>query len=1373
MGIYDPAGPRASVAGERRVLVEFNQEELVRKWEEFFDEAGYEPRIIGAADRFPEERSLEVAFEDLNRFDTDMAIYLLRHPLNVLQAANEAVRRVAPATDLALDLHVRMTGLPRDARVAIRDLRAKHLGALVSVEGLVRKATEVRPQVTDASFECLRCGAVIKEPQEGTNFREPLECYEDQGGCKRSASSTKFKLLGESSRYVDTQKVEVQESPEGLRGGEEPQRISAFLEDDLTGKIAPGQRIVLNGVLRSSQRGRPGARSTLFDIFVDTNSVEFEQVEFEEIEVTESDIRAIEEQAKDPDIFRKIVASIAPSLYGLSTEKEALALQLFGGVPKLLPDGRRIRGDIHVLLVGDPGTGKSELLSYMSRLSPRGIYATGKAATAAGLCVAGESLVATGNGLRSIEEVVQPRFPRVTREKPVETMSASGEVLTFDQHHRAKSRPLDAVWRLTSPSMLLEIETQSGKRLRVTPATRLLVDHGMGQSWIPARFVRPGMRVATARALPFGGLDPPLTIDLLRGVVSRITVSVDAGFMETVVGALQAKFGTLREAAARMLVAEDGLYHRWRAGRHRIPLPILLVIAGTLAVPRASVARSIRDFSQAGGHRIRLPVTVNEDLAYFAGLVAGDGSVERIRGRGGFSIRFSNSNHALGAEYDALVRRLFGVTPRYTPQSARRAASRRFFSSLVATLLGQLGIPQSPKSSSVTIGDSILNGPRELLSSYLRGVFDTDGTIQSRTSGSSGVALTTTSNALAERAQAGLLRFGIHASVRVRRVAGRRAVGLDGRVVVSRRDQYVVEVRDWASLDRFRRFIGFKHPEKAAQLQALAPRGLHTNTDLVSSAGRHLRAIRRLLGIGYREAYGAHAGQARALESGEKATTHNTLTKLIDGLETVYRSGAWEGLRLTLRPEARGRVPGALRASGMGPARLARVLGITRDRAQEYFYRTRRPLMRVPVRLLERVSAILEEHRPEIAGGIMAEAGPVLRRISRAPARFDFIRGLSSADVRWDPVLEVHLVTTENGRTVYDLTVRDGHSFVANGILVHNTAAAVRDEFGEGRWTLEAGALVLADRGLAAIDELEKMNEQDRSAIHEALEQQRISVAKAGITAVLQARCSVLAAANPKFGRFDDNKYIAEQIELSPTLMSRFDVIFTLKDRPESERDRNLAEHIVRGHLVGEWLRRREEGKEVPEEEVELIEPYAPHLDPIFFRKYVAFAKRFSPVMTPDSMEEIKNKYLEIRKTGEGAGASVPITPRQLEAIIRLAEASARARLSPVVSTEDADRAVRITEYWMRKVAGEEGRFDIDIVQVGISQSQREQIIALRDIIQQLSGDAGSADYEDIVRIAGERGIAPARVDAWLKRWSQEGEVFSPAKDKYKLVERL
>ena len=1364
-------GSRARRPGEERTLVEFPQDELIAKWEEFFEDAGYVSKIIQVADRYPEERSLEVLFTELNRFDTDMAIYLMRHPLNVLTAGEEAMRRLVPPGEELTEIHLRVKGLPRDNRVQIRDLRAKHLGQYISVEGLVRKSTEVRPRVVGALFQCLRCGTILKEEQDGQNFREPLECYEEQGGCKRSASATKFKLLTETSMYLDTQKLEIQEAPEGLRGGEEPQRLTAYVEDDLTGHISPGNRVVMNGVLRSVQKGRPGAKSTLFDIFIDVNSVEREQVEFEEIEVTEEDARLIQEAGSSPDIYRLITASIAPSLYGMHVEKEALALQLFSGVPKLLPDGRRIRGDIHVLMVGDPGVGKSELLSYMSRLSPRGIYATGKAATAAGLCVSADSLIVTQGGVQPIEDLSRTYFRGPHRMRSMETAAAGGSVVTVDERHRSAMRPLETVWRLKPPAAMLEIRTRSGLSLSVTPATRVLVDHAMGQSWIQAKFVRPGMHIATTNQLEFPEQPAPLILAFLKDLPTRVVVEVDPTVVGAILTRLREKYGTLREAAACLLLTEDALYTRWRDARHAIPLAQLLVAARAAGMAEERLALAIRTYSQAGGHRITLPVRVDRELAYFAGLIAGDGSVERGP-LGGFSIRFNNSDAALLQGYRELTARLFQAQLDATPQTRLRSATLRFSSALVGGILARLGVPTSPKSTRLELPPTFLNGPRSDLAAYLGGLYDTDGTIRVRGSGGNCLSLTTTSHALAKGVQMALLRFGIHARLRVRRVAGRRTLRLDGSPIISRHDQYVLDVSDSDSLLRFREAIGFRHPRKHEILETVTARAPHSNLNLIHGAGPHLREIRRVLGLSYAAAYGEREGGGRAVEGAAEATSREFLLQLIEHLSSAYASQECHGPRVRVRGALRQAIREAVRSSGRNGVSFARALGLPAGRIHDALYRKSRRNPGIPVRILERIGQQLAPFDEATAAEIEATVRPYLARIAKVPARLEFLRILASADVRWEPVKAVQVRPSNDEPTVYDLTVKDAHAFVANGILVHNTAAAVRDEFGEGRWTLEAGALVLADLGLACIDEIEKMNPQDRSAIHEAMEQQRISVAKAGITAVLQSRCAVLAAANPKFGRFDEHKYISEQIDLPPALLSRFDIIFSMIDRPQGERDRELAEHVLKGHQVGEMIKRRESGLATQETQ-SLEEPYTPHFNPDFLRKYVAYAKRIYPIMTDEAMAAIEKKYLDIRKTGEAAGSSVPITPRQLEAIIRLSEASARLRLSNEVTIDDADRAVRIVEYWMGKVAGEEGKFDIDIIQTGISQSQREQIISLRDIINELAGPEGVADYEDIVRLAQERGIPPAKVDSWLKRWSQEGEIYSPAKNKYKLVERL
>ncbi|MCK5548153.1 MAG: minichromosome maintenance protein MCM, partial [Thermoplasmata archaeon] len=286
---------------------------------------------------------------------------------------------------------------------------------------------------------------------------------------------------------------------------------------------------------------------------------------------------------------------------------------------------------------------------------------------------------------------------------------------------------------------------------------------------------------------------------------------------------------------------------------------------------------------------------------------------------------------------------------------------------------------------------------------------------------------------------------------------------------------------------------------------------------------------------------------------------------------------------------------------------------------------------------------------------------------------------------------------------------------------------------------------------------------------HEAMEQQTVSVAKAGIQATLPARCSVLGAANFKLGRYDANKTIPEQINMPATLLSRFDVIYSFIDKPDAVKDGDMAEHILREHWTGAVIKRREAGEDLETGDVE--ERYVPHFDPVFLRKYIAYAKSIFPILTEEAMAIIKDNYLNIRKQGEGEGATVPITPRQLEAYVRLSEASARARLSNSVKRDDAERAVRIMDEWLRRIAGTAGTFDIDIVLTGISSSQRSQISLLREIIEKLGAgrEDGYVPESEIAREAQESGLPGSRVESLLARLSQEGMVIRTPKG-YKLV---
>jgi replicative DNA helicase Mcm len=308
------------------------------------------------------------------------------------------------------------------------------------------------------------------------------------------------------------------------------------------------------------------------------------------------------------------------------------------------------------------------------------------------------------------------------------------------------------------------------------------------------------------------------------------------------------------------------------------------------------------------------------------------------------------------------------------------------------------------------------------------------------------------------------------------------------------------------------------------------------------------------------------------------------------------------------------------------------------------------------------------------------------------------------------------------------------------------TATVVRDEYLRG-WSLEAGAMVLSNKGLVCIDELEKMDPNDRSAMHEAMEQQTITVSKANVQATLRAETSVLAAANPKFGRFDPNQPIAQQIDLPPTLINRFDIIFTLRDIPDREKDTRIAEHVLHEHS------KEGESMLVPRE---------------LFRKYVAYAKqKIRPELTDEAIEEIKNFYIELRNRPiaiEAGLRPIPISARQLQALIRMSEASAKMRLSKKVIKDDAKRAIEIMKYYLMQVGYdyESKTFDIDRISGKFSTSQRSKILTVRDTVIDLENKIGKMIPLEELEKELEGKISKEEIEEALNKLSNSGDVFSP-----------
>ncbi|HVO77489.1 MAG TPA: hypothetical protein VMS79_01320, partial [Methanomassiliicoccales archaeon] len=460
---------------------DYTDEDLVARWEEFFESSGERDKVIEAADLYPEKRSVFVTYTELDMFDPDMADFILNHPLRSITLGKQAMLKIVPPGREA-QINLRITGLPKDSKFEVRRIRAEHLGKLIAVEGLVRKATEVRPKITDALFECMRCNHVIREPQEGMFFKEPLECYKEQGGCGKTASSTKFKLLSEESRYVDTQKIEIQENPEGLRGGAQPERLAGYIEDDLAGTISPGDRVVLNGIIRSVQKGTV-QKSTLFDINLDIQSAEIKTQEYEEVTISEEDEAEIIEASRDPALFKRIVASISPTIYGYDPEKEAIALQLFGGVHKSMDDGTKIRGDIHVLLVGDPGVAK---------------------------CVTGDAEVMLADcSTRPIKEIVEDALVKGPVEKVDDGVHAplDLQVLAFSMRGAIEPAKAVRVWKRTAPSKMLIFTTKAGRKLCVTPTHPLFIQNGPWIQFRPAKLIYNGQQIAIATGVGKCGED--------------------------------------------------------------------------------------------------------------------------------------------------------------------------------------------------------------------------------------------------------------------------------------------------------------------------------------------------------------------------------------------------------------------------------------------------------------------------------------------------------------------------------------------------------------------------------------------------------------------------------------------------------------------------------------------------------------------------------------------------------------------------------------------------------------------------------------------------------------------------------------------------
>ncbi|MFB6295293.1 MAG: LAGLIDADG family homing endonuclease [Halobacteriales archaeon] len=1205
--------------------------ELVDRFEQFYRNY-YREEIGELAGKYPsEQRSLHVDWGDLYQFDADLADDYISKPEEFREYAEEALRLYDLPVDVSLgQAHVRVHDLPEVTD--IREIRSPDVNTLVAVQGIVRKATDVRPKIEEAAFECQRCGTLSYIPQSG-GFQEPHECQ----GCERQGP---FSINYDQSTFVDAQKLRVQERPEGLRGGETPQSIDVDLEDDLTGEVAPGDYVTVTGVLRIEQQSSNSEKTRMFDVYMDGHSLVMEDEAFEEMDISEEEKQTIIEISQSDDVYDQMVESIAPSIYGFEEEKLAIAMQLFSGVTKHLPDESRIRGDLHILLIGDPGTGK---------------------------CVDKKTEVTLSDGRkRRIGDLVESRLDDPVSIDDGVYQEVDFGVQSLEGNGSISVRRVSKVWKREAPPEMLRIRTASGHEIEATPSHPFFVQRGGAPTPIRANDLSDGTFIAVPQQIR---TDPEDTLDIeLRGGEER-------GFSP--------------------------------------------------------------------------PDRLSHPLARLFGYIIGEGHIQVNKS----STVVTNADHEVIEDVLNCLESL-GLDGSVHDHSTKPHVNRVLCSSSsFVDFLEEIEPAILKTSEHQRVPNPILRASTPIKREFLRAYVEGEGHVSTK---EREITVASMSRELLEGVRSLLLALGIRAQL-AQRQNGSYRLRISG-----------------TNFAKYVETVGFVTERKSEASEAFEETPENTNTDVVPGLSDELREIRETLELSQSDC-NVPRTTYQHYERGDRNPSRQNLRTVVETFEE----------RVSWLRERRERIEAG---DWSDIERIRRELDVSQQALAEGM-----DVTQTAISYYERGGAAPD-------GGRTADAKEiVLDRIEdclSVSERVGALRELVDGDVSWDRIESIETVDPDYD-WVYDLEVEGTHNYISNGIVSHNsqllqyiqhiaprsvytsgkgssaaglTAAAVQSDFGEGQaWTLEAGALVLADKGTAAVDELDKMAPDDRSAMHEALEQQEISISKAGITATLKSRCALLGAANPKYGRFDEYEPIAEQIELDPALISRFDLIFTVTDQPDEEEDRRLAEHIIQSNYAGELSAQHEKLSSPTanaDEAAEAARNVEPTIDAELLRKYVAYAKRdVFPTMTDAARERIRDFYVEMRSHGTGEDAPVPITARKLEALVRLAEASARVRLSDTVEEEDAERVIEIVQSSLRDVGmdPETGEYDADIVETEMSKSQRDRVKNLKTLIQEIEDEyEEGAPVEEVIDRAEELGMDESKADHEIEKLKQKGELYEP-----------
>jgi len=1117
-------------------------------------------------------RSLVIDFDDLLSFSREVASRLIDDPRTVIEEASAAIREVMQVENKeyaeSVDRFIaRFKGVPNS--VPLRGIRSIHINKLIVVEGIVTRISPVKQQLVEALFVCKNCGEEIRVPQGEEGLVAPTMCPT----CSKKKKKPSFKLVPEKSKFVDWQKLVLQERPEELPPGQLPRSIEVVLREDLVDIVRPGDRATIIGILCVQREGslrKEGA--PIFKVFLEANHVEVSSKETYDVEITPEDEKVILELSKDPYIRDKIIASIAPSIHGYEKIKEAIACLLFGGEPKVFPDGVRVRGDIHVLLVGDPGVGKSQILRYVASIAPRGIYTTGKGSTAAGLTAAVVREKRSGDFYLEAGALVL----------------ADGGVACIDEFDKMDPRDRVSIHEAMEQQSYhkdFELMLADGSKVRIGD----LVDSLM------KKYRDKVIIGKETEILPIEGL-----YVIAYDIINKRTMIVRADRVS-------------RHKAPKKFVKIT--FSNGRSITVTLEHPIVIWKNGKITTVRAD---SVKEGMIALGVRYYPVITNSVFSGEFAELSTY--CLENLT-------KLKSSTLLNNLKYSTL----HNDDELYTLWNMNKEPR-----TIVGSYSPEMTLSTMPLELS-RLPPSAFRMSNKIKKLLVNELFRKNGFVNEHA-----VGFTILSREMAEDLQDLLLTLGISSCI-LKGIRGNKA-------------HYKVVISDVDSLTKFTEIIFNDHRyEEVKKILKWYKERLQYQDVLPYEIAMKLYELLNTLDI-----------------------DDEYLKEKIKDKSNISRKVAQKYLEKVKRIISEFKVA----VNEYNINKLTQIIKLTELSN----------MLSIPYPLLKHKLFI--EKDPKALNVLIIKVKEKLIRLENVVNELNqYVNG----NIKFLRITKVDIIGNNDSQWVYDVTVEPYHLFVSHGLILHNT----------------------------------------------------ISIAKAGIVATLNARTSILAAANPAFGRYLRYRTIAENIDLPATILSRFDLIFVITDVPNAEEDRKLAAHVVELHS-GDFRT-----------------VFRSIIPPQLLRKYIAYARKYiHPKLTEEAKNKIIQFYTEMRAKSENPNSPITITPRQLEALIRLAEAHAKMSLSNVVTAKDAEAAIELMMYFLQSVGldVETETIDIDIVMTGKPMSQREKLIKLIDIMRELEERSkdGLVKISELVEEATSQGLDKEFIERALDHLRREGEIYEP-----------